>query len=327
MIRRVQIQGLRGIREGELADLTPLVVIVGPNAAGKSTLLDAVMLGAAADPPKALAQVVGRRELPIPQQAQSGQRWLLWKGGIDGPAKIIIATDAEIMRQTGMSFENGLQFQWQYNASRPDDELWKRAEAANKGGRTIIAFPDISQMRFVDPLAPTQRVPLPQLITRSFEEGLNREAKRIVLDLLPGVEDIVILTDQGQPVVYLTYGDRAVPAAMAGDGVRFLLQISFELATREKGVVLMEEPEVHLHPAGIRQCAMAILAAMRRETQIILTTHSIELIDALVAAMSDAELPSLSLHRVRLDDGLLKTTRLSGVDVATARTSIQDDLR
>ena len=38
MIKSVTIKNLRGIREGELSELTPLVVLVGPNSSGKSTL-------------------------------------------------------------------------------------------------------------------------------------------------------------------------------------------------------------------------------------------------------------------------------------------------
>ncbi len=115
--------------------------------------------------------------------------------------------------------------------------------------------------------------------------------------------------------------------------------------------MLLEEPEVHMHPGAIRQCARAILAAMRRKIQIVLSTHSLELIDALVGESSDADLRQLSLYRLQLQAGVpklpprpeggpglgsweivklagtLKSSRLSGPDVAFARTEIQDDLR
>jgi hypothetical protein len=89
----------------------------------------------------------------------------------------------------------------------------------------------------------------------------------------------------------------------------------------------MEEPEVHMHPGAIRQCARAILAAMRRKVQIVLSTHSLELIDALVGESSDDDLKQLSLYRLQLQAGSLKSSRLPGPEVAFARTEIQDDLR
>ncbi len=46
MIRSVEIKGLRGIQEGKLDDFTPLVILVGTNGSGKSTVLDAMLIGA-----------------------------------------------------------------------------------------------------------------------------------------------------------------------------------------------------------------------------------------------------------------------------------------
>ena len=62
----------------------------------------------------------------------------------------------------------------------------------------------------------------------------------------------------------------------------------------------MEEPEVHMHPGAIRQCARAILAAVRRGIQIVLSTHSLELIDALLSRESfrTRTWTELSLYRL-----------------------------
>jgi AAA15 family ATPase/GTPase len=84
---------------------------------------------------------------------------------------------------------------------------------------------------------------------------------------------------------------------------------------------------VHQHPGAIRQSARAILAAVRRQIQVILTTHSLELIDALLAESSDEDLAKLSLYRLQLQGGALKSSRLPGPDIAFARTTIEDDLR
>lgn len=89
----------------------------------------------------------------------------------------------------------------------------------------------------------------------------------------------------------------------------------------------MEEPEVHMHPGAIRQCARAIVAAVRRGIQIVLSTHSLELLDALLAVSSDDDLGRLSLYQLQLQDGVLESSRLAGPDVAFSRTTIEDDLR
>ena len=67
--------------------------------------------------------------------------------------------------------------------------------------------------------------------------------------------------------------------------------------------------------------------AVRRKIQVVLSTHSLELIDALLAESSDQDLAQLSLYRLQLQDGDLKSSRLAGPDIAFARATIEDDLR
>ena len=74
MIRSIEIKGLRGIREGQLTDLTPLVVLVGPNGSGKSTVIEGILIAASPVTADAIVEVVRRHE-----GGGSGPRWLLWK--------------------------------------------------------------------------------------------------------------------------------------------------------------------------------------------------------------------------------------------------------
>jgi AAA15 family ATPase/GTPase len=141
------------------------------------------------------------------------------------------------------------------------------------------------------------------------------------------VIDLEILTEHDTPILHLVFEDHSVPVAFAGDGLYALVQLSLELASRPQGVVLLEEPEVHEHPAAIRQAVRAILAAVRRDIQVILTTHSLELIDALLAESSEADLERLSLYRLELDNGRLISVRKPGPDIAFARGEIEEDLR
>ena len=151
--------------------------------------------------------------------------------------------------------------------------------------------------------------------------------KAIVADAVRGIRDIEILTEEDTPVIHLVFEDHSVPAGLAGDGVRMVLRLALELAAVGGGLVLLEEPEVHQHPGAIRQSARAILAATRRGVQVVLTTHSLELIDALLGEASDEDLERAAVYRVQLESGVLKSHRLSGPDAALARTQIEDDLR
>jgi hypothetical protein len=185
-----------------------------------------------------------------------------------------------------------------------------------------------TDVRLVDLPASASEPKLHDLYSRAKEQARADVAIESLREIIPGFQNIEILTDQGQPVLHVNYDTHTVPAATAGDGVRLLLRTCLELSGRPGGSVLIEEPELHLHPAAIYQTALAIHAAVRRDVQVVLSTHSLELIDALVAtAGDDAQIAKMSLYRLGLDAGVLKSSRTPGPDIAFARTTVEDDLR
>ena len=58
-----------------------------------------------------------------------------------------------------------------------------------------------------------------------------------------------------------------------------------------------------------------------------ITTHSLELIDCLLAEASKDDMGNLSVYRLSLDQGELRNLRIPGSEVAFLRTEIEDDLR
>lgn len=114
---------------------------------------------------------------------------------------------------------------------------------------------------------------------------------------------------------------------LAGDGIRTFLQVALNLATLRGGLVLIEEPETHQHPGAIRRTAKVLLAAVRRGVQVVVTTHSLELIDDVLDEADDDDLARLALFNLALRDGELRSARYSGTDVAFARTELERDLR
>lgn len=331
MICSVEIKGLRGIREGKLTDLTPLVVLVGPNGSGKSTVLEAMLIGASPRTAEAIRDVVRRHEA-----GGSGPRWLLWKGGQESSAEIIIVTDAPSSRKSQIRLERG----------RPDSEtiipftlfsngvlLGAGTIIGNKNkydGHTspgVVSLDGAREINLVEAYPANFQKPLHELYTKVVQNGRRKEALGIISEIFPAVTNVEILTENGAPILHFVFPDHSVPATLSGDGIQSLLRLSLELAASSSGVALLEEPEVHQHPGAIRQSARAILAAVRRNIQVVLTTHSLELIDALLAVSSDQDLDHMSLYRLQLKNGGLQSSRLSGLDIAFSRTTIEDDLR
>lgn len=332
MIRSVEIKELRGIQSGKLTDLSPLVVLVGPNGSGKSTVIEGILIGTSPVPVEAARQVVQRH-----QAGGSGPRWLLWRAGEHGSAEIIVTTDAAKPRTCRLQLDRG----------RPENETlisllvtenggpslqnsWIRGEGFSfhsHGPSSFKPLEDVPDVRLVEAYPAEFQRPLYEMYSKAVELGRRNEAIEIVSKVFPGVINVEILTEHARPILHFVFADYSVPATLAGDGIQSLLRLSLSLAASGGGIALLEEPEVHQHPGAIRQSARAILAAVRRKIQVILTTHSLELIDALLAESSEKDLAALSLYRLQLENGNLKYSRLPGSDIAFSRTTIEDDLR
>jgi len=329
VIRSIDIKGLRGIREGKLADLSSLVVLVGRNGSGKSTVIEGMLIGASPDTADAIVQVIRRHEA-----GGSGPRWLLWRAGHGEHTEITVEPSTGEARCIRLQLRRG--------AHEDLTFIDFRTHGARRGGHVqgaknkyhshqsagYLPLEGVSEVQLVEPYPANFQRPLHEIYTKAVQLGRRKEAIGIVSEVFPGVNNVEILTENGEPILHFVFADYSVPATLAGDGIQSLLRLSLELAaTGAGGVALLEEPEVHQHPGAIRQSARAIVAAVRRKIQVVLTTHSLELIDAILAASSEEDLDRLSLYRLKLQDGVLQSSRLSGREVAFSRTTIEDDLR
>jgi hypothetical protein len=329
VISSLSIKRLRGIRQGTLKDLTPLVVLVGRNGSGKSTVLDAMYLATHTSPSDAIVRVVGRRK-----ELNTSPRWLLWRAGDEGAAEIVVlpkegpqhnatlrlhrmgdvdsmVLEVHVEKETAQGVAN-------YSSVGPGNY------SNNARLSPQYEFPDVRLVEF----QPDGHELLHVLYTEAVRVGRRNDVRQLVASILPHLEDIQILTEGNQPVVHLIYPWGSVPVAMAGDGILSLVIFSLELAARPGGVVLLEEPEVYQHPAALRQTARALLAAAGRDIQVILSTHSLDLIDHLINEATDEDIGRLALFRLLIDEqGELKSTRIAGPDMVFARHDIGDDLR
>ncbi|MBN1607802.1 MAG: ATP-binding protein [Polyangiaceae bacterium] len=167
-----------------------------------------------------------------------------------------------------------------------------------------------------------------------YTDAVRRGAQEAIVaagrELLPGLVRFEILTDEGIPWLSAVFGNSVVPVALVGDGIHVLLRLLFELLAAEGGTCLLEEPEIHQHPASLAQTAVAIVEAVRRGTQVIISTHSLDLIDRILATLTPSETTDESfcqLVRVCLDNGELRTRLMAAADAARRRGELEEDLR
>jgi predicted ATPase len=100
-------------------------------------------------------------------------------------------------------------------------------------------------------------------------------------DLYEGLDDFDVSVQQGTVQVFLTEGKYTIPAPRLSDGtLRFLCLLALLCDPTPPPLLVIEEPELGLHPDLIPKVRDLMVAASER-AQIIATTHSDILVDAL----------------------------------------------
>ncbi len=117
-----------------------------------------------------------------------------------------------------------------------------------------------------------------------------------VSDMLNRVTGVGFKVDLTQPVsiVPRSYSDKVgqVGLVSEGFGTNGLIQLFFELARSPSGTtVLIEEPEIHLHPKAQAELAEVLAdTAKAEDKQIIMTTHSEHLVERLLLLVAEGSL-------------------------------------
>lgn len=110
-------------------------------------------------------------------------------------------------------------------------------------------------------------------------------AKKAILnglkDLYDGINDFDVLIEGGSVQVFFTEGDFVIPATRLSDGtLRYLCLLAILCDPTPPPLICIEEPELGLHPDVLPNLAELLIAASER-TQLIVTTHSDILVDAM----------------------------------------------
>jgi predicted ATPase len=344
VITSVRIKAFRGVREGLLEGLSPLSILVGPNNAGKSTCLEAIaivglgsdatgvaalMLRRGGPPHDALEHVIaeGEKSYQIEASANQGEtgKWAsrasvgaqtltatqVKDRGLEGAQVAVVFVEAEeTTRRT-------------FGQSRAFVDTGGRLSIWHEGG-AAVGFP----VRLVDVEAVRIAGALEDAYSRLERAGRVEQVVHALQRSMPGLTDLRILKSGPDFILHALLGKgRPVPAYTAGDGFKRFLELAASSLDVERGVVLLEEPEAYQHPRYLRELTSLLHQAAKGGMQVILSTHSIELIDLLLHAPEADGLDYPTVHRLRLVDGRLSATGLSRSQAITTRDELLEDLR
>ncbi len=340
MLKKITIKNFRSI-ENQKLELAPLVVIYGPTASGKSSLLYSLL--------------VAKNFLLNPNQQLNGFFNLIFQnlGGFD---QVVFNKNKELKIELKISTDDG---DYGIGFSAKGGEVFLRSYLNNSDVelKGKITFPyglnqnfsktvKIENKEFVinwngitANISPKEPTAENQQIAREIAERLNKipqvlrnidiaphrrgffqpyytpssishiptaenEVATIIIndpDLAPRIsvdlEEITgrefrLYTPPGTSTVYFQTVDKKsrTPSFLVNDGfgVNQLVYILAKIHRPEIKIILIEEPEIHLHPTVIRLFIRRICSIVKQEKkQIILVTHSETLVSSLLVAIRE----------------------------------------
>lgn len=336
------------MREGGVEGLAPISLLVGPNNSGKSTVLEAIAAVGFGENANVIAQLFLRRGGP-PQDAlmrasgSPGQRATVTVdvNGDEGPEAWTSVISLSVVQSPHLREEarsQGLQdpmAMLDVNATRGGHPAVRTVVAVDstgkRSGSRIVSgalAPTRARVEFVDIEAVRGAGALEDAYTRIDEARRLPMMVKALARSMPGLADLRILKVGSDFLLHAFSKDGPpVPAYLAGDGFKRFLELGAAVLDVRKGVALLEEPESFQHPRYLAELATLLHLAAREGTQIILSTHSLELVDLLLLAPEAEGLPYPAVHRMRLTDGKLRATTLEREDAARAREDLLEDLR
>ena len=306
ILQRLNIESFRGMSGVLLDRLAPVTLVVGANNAGKSSVLEAASLVLRPLNPAQWVQVARQRDIDM---AMADGLWSLFPSSVplqvdDGPKQtkqlVVEGQIGGLLRRLSATALASLSWD-----SEESGELTLRVEARVRDGRntpinhTMEFRPDApAQFGFGISSSPCFTVtPATHRSTRQLVEHLSNAVdegkKDLAVELLklfdPDVQGLDVSASRGRDGIRVTHASRGiVDLASFGDGMRRSAALALALVRAHRGLLLIDELEAGIHTSILTKILTRLVqAAKLADVQILATTHSLELIDAINAAVGE----------------------------------------
>lgn len=122
-------------------------------------------------------------------------------------------------------------------------------------------------------------------------EGTSEDLTTLLALIDPEIRGLELLQPDDEPVLYVTHATHGpVPLSVYGDGIRRALLLAESVVKAKGGLLLIDEIETGIHVSALGGVYSWLVRACRElDVQLFVTTHSLEAIDALLAADTTPE--------------------------------------
>jgi len=137
--------------------------------------------------------------------------------------------------------------------------------------------------------------------------------------------DVVSVESKIADIYLVTKDDRLIPFSLLGDGTKMAIGYYYTLSLSDS-VILLEEPENHLHPKLMDTCIDLMLKSSKKN-QIFITTHNIELLQKLLDKAQEYDVNLKVFSILSLKNGILDFESYSLEEAYAAVNKIGVDIR
>jgi hypothetical protein len=280
------------------ADLAPHAYIVGPNSAGKSTVLEAIGLAEQ-------CLRTARRKAPTLVVARNERRWRAFPLplSIDGEEDPVRHNFGQEETRVSIHWATGARIHMVWPEVKEEEErgyFYLEEEGGSQPrnqGATRALFSPVTIVPIITPLDRTEELKDPAYLERHSSSRLASRHfrnhtwlmsrtdqwasfKDFCKPWLPEIEllDVSLHAMVNRLVVFYSETGSRVPKelAWAGDGIQIWVQLLWHLfRAKDATTIVLDEPEVYLHP-DLQRRLVRLLDSL--SAQIILASHSADVI-------------------------------------------------
>lgn len=342
MFNNLIVENFRGIQRLDIKDMRRLVLLSGNNNVGKSSVLEALFLMMDHLSPDSFNHMNGLRGLNIPANGVSVWEPLFYQMNPNNTIRIqaaqgedifslsyskddsyIPAVNDGIPKNVAGSFQSSakrnytLRFDFRVEGTIDYSEIGHYTTNENGTLREIAddnGDKQLMQLKYTsfvnNNFVRTDRATL----DRMGKAEINGEKEKIIGFLQridPSIHDIVTLSINGIPQLFINTANKLLPIQFSGDGINKLLYIVLSIMDAKDGMLLIDEIDTGFH-YSMYQDLWKIVSGVSRDynCQVIATTHSFENIVGAVEGVKDSP-EEFSYYRLGYDKGDLKSFRYS----------------
>ncbi len=355
-IRNLEISNYRGIKHADLENFGDINVFIGKNGTGKSTVLEAIAIGASKCKVDYLGNsifvnILNRRgwdknkfydiveELNY-QHKHSPKICINRKNAYFlSFFSSISSQDFETIKKEIKKEIEEIKVAINVNRLLKKEEKWYCTHYLwidreknlqyfilwNKELKNI--FEDVEPVIALDNYM-LRNLSLTANIFEKLIDLFGWKAKQAIIDgikfLYSDVKDI----DIKENIIRAIFDEYSLTFPSLADGLKSTLIVSIITYLLDKGFICIEEPENHLHPGMMEFYVDKIVeSSKKRKNQIFISTHSLDFISLLLKRVEKENISVNLYHLIELEKGILKYVCYSKEDALGAIEKIGIDLR